>query len=100
MKVILTEPAEADLEDIADFIAQDNAARAESFVAEIIERCLSLGEAPERHVVYARLLHQDIRRCPYGAYLIFYAVEGDNVEITRVIHGARDYARIFFPEED
>ena len=40
MHVIITEPAEADLEEIGDYIARDNEARAETFVAEIIERCL------------------------------------------------------------
>lgn len=98
MRVILTEPAEADLEDIGDYIARDNEGRAESFVAEIIERCLSLGSGPERYAVCATALGQELRRCPHGAYLIFYSIVDDHVEITRVIHSARDYARILFPD--
>ena len=98
MHVIITEPAEADLEEIGDYIARDNEARAETFVAEIIERCLSLGEAPERHPIFGTTLHQEIRRCPHGAYLIFYSILDGRVEITRVLHGARDYARILFPD--
>jgi toxin ParE1/3/4 len=98
MKVIITEPAEADLEEIGDYIARDNEVRARTFVAEIIDRCLSLGEAPERHPVFGNALHQEMRRCPHGAYLIFYAIVDGNVEITRVLHGARDYPRLLFPE--
>jgi plasmid stabilization system protein ParE len=31
-----------------------------------------------------------VRMVPFGAYLIFYAVRGDTVEIRRVVHAARD----------
>ena len=96
MQVVLTGPAEADLEEIADYIGQDNPFRADSFVAEIVDQCLSLGEAPHRYPVYGVVLQRELRRCRYGSYLIFYSVLDDHIEITRVLHGARDYNRIFF----
>ena len=38
MIVVFTAEAEADLERIGDFIAQDNPRRAASFVTELVER--------------------------------------------------------------
>ncbi len=40
-----------------------------------------------------------IRRRPYGNYLIFHRVAGNTIEILHVLHGARDYEAILFPEE-
>jgi plasmid stabilization system protein ParE len=39
-----------------------------------------------------------VRRVPYGDYLIFYRATADVVEILHVLHGARDYEPILFPD--
>ena len=36
---------------------------------------------------------------PHGNYLIFYRIADDTVEVLHVLHGARDYENILFPEE-
>jgi toxin ParE1/3/4 len=41
-----------------------------------------------------------IRRAVYGQYLIFYRITTDAVEIVHVLHGARDFASILFPETE
>ena len=41
---------------------------------------------------------QGIRRRPFGDYLIFYRINKDQVEILHILHGARDYEAILFPE--
>jgi plasmid stabilization system protein ParE len=46
--VRLAGEAEADLEAIGDRIAQDDPARAASFVRELRKRCLGLGRFPKR----------------------------------------------------
>lgn len=35
-----------------------------------------------------------VRRRPFGNYLIFYRIEDSTVQVMRILHGARDYARI------
>jgi plasmid stabilization system protein ParE len=46
MKVVITTAARADLAEIQAFIAQDNPARADSFVDELVARCEELTDAP------------------------------------------------------
>jgi plasmid stabilization system protein ParE len=40
-----------------------------------------------------------MRRRVYGAYLIIYEVERSEVRVARIIHGARDYEPLLFPDE-
>jgi plasmid stabilization system protein ParE len=42
--VLITAQAEADLERIGDYIAEDNPQRAASFIQELLERCERLAE--------------------------------------------------------
>ena len=46
MGVLFTPLAETDLEDIGDYIAQDNPARALSFIQEIRAQCQKIGKSP------------------------------------------------------
>ena len=39
-----------------------------------------------------------IRRLPFGDYLIFYRIDSEQVEILHVLHGARDFEAILFPD--
>jgi plasmid stabilization system protein ParE len=39
-----------------------------------------------------------IRRRPVGKYLILYRIDQDRVGIVRILHGARDYERLLFPQ--
>jgi plasmid stabilization system protein ParE len=45
LKVIFSEKAERDLEEIADWIARDNPERARIFVAELVKAAKSIGRA-------------------------------------------------------
>ena len=98
MEVFITEPAEAELEDIGNFIAADNPLRADSFVDELVERCLGLAEHSSRYPVVTVWRQREIRRCPYGDYVILYSIAGATLEINHIVHSARDYMRILFPD--
>ena len=91
MKVILTPAARRDIEDIGDYIAQDNPQRAESFTDELLGRCASLAEFPERFPLVHRYGRSAVRRCLHGSYLIFYRVEPELVRVLHVLHAATDY---------
>lgn len=95
LKVIVAPRAQSDLEAIGDYIAAGNPARAESFIEELIGRCLTLSEQPERFPLAERLAQTGVRKMVHGNYLIFYRVYPDRVTIARILHGATDYEARF-----
>ena len=97
MKVVFSEAAEADLEEIGDYIAKDSARRAVTFVRELRGRAQELGRMPRAFPLMPRYEHHGIRCRPHGNYLIFYRAEDDRVSIVHVLHGARDYEALLFP---
>jgi toxin ParE1/3/4 len=94
MEVFVSPVAEADLEEIGDYIAQDNPSRAVTFIDEIRSRFEAIGRNP---LVYAERPEVDpgVRACVHGSYVIFFYVTDTVIEIARVLHGARNIARLF-----
>lgn len=88
MSVLITRRALIDLEDVGDFIAQDNPGRAITFVIELKMFCLNLKDWP-RGYVQVEGLSQGLRRAPYGNYSIFYRVTDENIRVSRILHSAR-----------
>src|SRR5262245_53019896 len=97
MQVRLTREAEADLERLGDFIAQDNPQRAMTFIAELREKCLTLADSPDAFAIVPRYQQFGVRRRVHGNYLIFYVADGASVVVLHVLHGAMDYDSILFP---
>ena len=95
-RLVILPAARADLIEIGDFIAQDDPRRAASFVAEIEAR---MREAAERPMSFPARdeLHEGLRAARHGRYLIFFVEQGDEVQVVRVLHGARDLPRAFEP---
>ena len=98
MIVAFTREAERDLEDIGDHIALDDPARAIDFIRELRSKCLGLATMPNRFPLVPYHAAAVVRRCGYGDYLIFYRVEPTKVSILHILHGARDYLAILFPD--
>ncbi|MDE1146926.1 MAG: type II toxin-antitoxin system RelE/ParE family toxin [Azospirillaceae bacterium] len=92
MKVVIARAAAADLASIVDWIAEREPDRAIPFVVDLQGKCLALGEYPRAYPVVPRFAAQGIRRRVVGDYLIFYRVKKTEVEVLRVLHGARDFA--------
>lgn len=99
MKVVLSAEALADLEAIGDYIARDDPARARSFVAELLAKARALGDMPHAFPVVPRYAHLGVRRRVHGNYLIFYRVADAGVIVIHVLHGARDYEALLFPDD-
>jgi toxin ParE1/3/4 len=96
--VVVSAEAESDIEQIANYIADRNAGAAHHFIQELQEKCESLADAPRGYPLVPRYEHLGIRRRPFGNYLIFYRVSADLIEVVHVLHGARDYEPLLFPE--
>ena len=98
LKLQFTSDAEADLIDIGDWIARDNPARSVSFIKEVQLSCMTLAMMPRAYPLVPRYEQFDIRKRNHGRYLIFYRINGDQIEILRVLHSARDYESLLFPD--
>lgn len=81
--------AREDLREISMFIGQDNPDRAESFVGELLEKISWIAENPK---LYRPRFAWDpnVRVAHHGRYYILYYIDGDLVEILRVVHSSRD----------
>lgn len=95
MAYLITEPAEADLDEVLSFIADDNLDAALAFSDRLTSRFEMLSETP-RAGRERKEFRDDARSFPEGNYLIIYRIiTGDDIEILRVLHGARDIDDIF-----
>src|SRR5271154_4188623 len=99
MRVVLSDHATAGLRDIALFIAHDSKTRARSFVRELQAKAREIGDMPRAFPLVPRYEHHGIRRRPFRDYLIFYRIEDHRISIVHILHGARDYEALLFPEE-
>jgi len=81
--------AQADLLDIALYIAQDNPTRALSFVDELEAKRLQLGQVSGIGTARPEL-GDDLSMLPHGNYLIFYCDQEFGLRFERVKHVARD----------
>jgi toxin ParE1/3/4 len=98
MPEILRRPeAEADLDEIWSYIAQDNPDNPDNpdrFIDFIEERSRLLAENP----LMGRSRHEfapGLRSFPAGNCIIFYAPIANGIEIVRVVSGFRDMEGLF-----
>ncbi len=89
--VIWAPAALKDAEDIAAYVARDSADQAALLVARLIEATDRLAEFPESGRVIPEIAHPDCREVIVGNYRVMYRLEGGQVWITGVVHGARDW---------
>ncbi|WP_045123071.1 type II toxin-antitoxin system RelE/ParE family toxin [Pseudomonas sp. GM80] len=83
-----------DLQQIARFIARDNPRRARSFVGELRVRCDYLITQPNQGISREDCA-KGLKMITHARYLIFYSIVEGDVQIERVLHSARDLARLF-----
>ena len=94
MIVEILDAAESDLEDIADYIAQDNPVRALSFVRELRVKCGDLVDFPRAYPLVEQFESQGVRRRTHRIYSIFFVVEPIRIAVIRVFHASRDHEAI------
>ena len=92
MKVRLSGQAKRDLRGIAAHIGRDNPPRAVSFIVELQAAILKIGERPHSFPNREDLFPQ-LRSALHRPYLILFRIHENEVQIGRVIHGARELAR-------
>jgi plasmid stabilization system protein ParE len=97
-KVVWTEEARRWLQEIYDYIAEDNEESAYRTVRAIHERAEILLNFPELGYRYRE--QPDIRVLLYGHYRIAYLISPDgSIEVLGVFHGALDMAHYLLPRD-
>ena len=94
MLLSITPLAAQDLEEIGDFIAQDNPLRSVEFLTELQSHCETICRNPEGYRLRQEF-SKTMRSCSHGNYVIFYESGERVVTIVRNLHGGRDLPKIF-----
>jgi plasmid stabilization system protein ParE len=81
----------ADVEAIAQYIARDSADNAALFVTRLIEATDRLARFPESGRIIPEIGNAACREVMVAPYRIMYRLETDQVWITGIDHGARNW---------
>ncbi|MBW2644338.1 MAG: type II toxin-antitoxin system RelE/ParE family toxin [Deltaproteobacteria bacterium] len=94
LKIRYLSTAENDLDNIFDYITKDNPSAAVSLLKKFDDSISHLAFNPELGVVPKddRLKKLGYRILIIGKYLVFYVKKANNIQIRRIIHGARQYS--------
>ena len=90
-KVIWSDHALDDIEQISAYISKDSPDRAALFVGRLIDATDSLQEFQYSGREIPEVGNVAYREVIYGAYRVMYKVEGENVLILAVVHSAREW---------
>jgi toxin ParE1/3/4 len=93
-RIVRSGESDADLHDIATYIARDNLDAALRFIDRMDQRLKLLAEFSGLGRTREDLA-PGLRGFPVGNYVIFYRQIADGIELVRVLHGARDMRRLF-----
>jgi toxin ParE1/3/4 len=86
--------ARRDLQGIHDYIAADDPTAALRLIEKIEQSCELLAEHPLLGEA-CEFLADRLRMTAVGNYIIFHRPDNDGTKIVRVVHGARDWRRLF-----
>ena len=89
MRIIWTEKAEKQLDQIFEYIATDSSLYAYRTVGQIIEEAENLPPNPRKGRKVPEYEREDIREVFHHPYRIIYLLKEDTIEILSVIHEAR-----------
>jgi toxin ParE1/3/4 len=91
--------SEADLEAILEYLHQHQPAAAERYATAFSEKGQALARFPEMGRLRPEIA-PNLRSTLVHPYVLFYRVEGETVQIVRILHGKRDLRRIVQEESD
>ncbi|BAZ25974.1 hypothetical protein NIES4073_68800 [Kalymmatonema gypsitolerans NIES-4073] len=86
--------ASRDLDEIADYFAENSLEAGERFFRDFARKCQQLVTFPNSGKSYAEI-RPDLRGLSLEGYIIFYRVLDDGIEILRVVSGRRNFPSLF-----
>ena len=94
VRVVRRPQAEEDILEIWLFIAEDNLAAADAWV-DRLDAAFALWATQPKMGRGRDELAPGLRSFPFGRYVVFYELLPDGIDVTRVLHGARDIDAVF-----
>lgn len=99
MKYRISRQADADIERICDYIAQDNPDAADRLDERIHQTIKMLAKFPRMGHTRADVQDKRYLFWAIGKYIVAYRIERKELVVVRVLHGARDFAKLFRPKQ-
>jgi toxin ParE1/3/4 len=93
-RVRTTVQADADIQRIAQWIARDSTHAAAKWIDDLDREFSTIAQTPGIGTDRSDL-RPNLRSVPFGNYILFFKSSRESLIVVRVIHGARDYARLF-----
>jgi plasmid stabilization system protein ParE len=89
-RIVWTDHAWNDLDQIADYIVTGSKAYASGFVRQIMTRADSLELFPHAGAIVPEFDRADVRETFVKKYRLIYQVADEEIRILAVVHGARE----------
>ena len=96
-QILWTDAARLDLEQIVEFIAEENSANALTALARLERRCQTLAALPERGRIVPELRTVDVltyRELIEGPWRIVYRYDVDRVHVMAVLDARRELSSL------
>ncbi|MFC1849546.1 type II toxin-antitoxin system RelE/ParE family toxin [candidate division CSSED10-310 bacterium] len=90
-KIIWSPTALTDVNAIAEYISRDSPEHASLFIERLLEQTSRLADFPHSGRVIKEINDDNSREIIYGSYRIMYLIKDDEIWITGIVHGARDW---------
>lgn len=90
LRLVIAPLAIRDLEDIADFISENDPQAAHRLLLRIERSIDLLLDRPFMGPAVAEPLPAGLRKASTAPYIVFYRIAADELQIVRVIHSSRD----------
>jgi toxin ParE1/3/4 len=94
-----SEAAIQDLNEICEYIAQNNPSAASQLFDAIRQKCKVVAGFPNMGKSYSKLREQ-LRGFVVDDYIVFYYPRTDGIDIARVVSGYRDLESLFSDSDD
>jgi addiction module RelE/StbE family toxin len=98
-QVIWTEPALDDVRHILQYVARDSVRYSEKLADRFIEAPLRLRDEPRTGWRAPEYDRDDVRELLVNSYRLIYVIRDDDCYIATVVHGSRDLARWWRPDD-
>ncbi len=99
MKVRFSRQARVDLGHIIEYISLDNPARAQSFAAELFQKCIELKLMWNMFPIMYPHGIRPLRKRPHKKYIIFYEQHSQHINIVRILHASRNVENLLSDDE-
>ena len=93
-RYVINSLATRDLNEIADYFAENSLEAGERFFQAFNRKCQQLVAFPNSGKSYASI-RPDLRGLALEGYVIFYRILDDGIEILRVVSGRRHFPSLF-----